>query len=67
MVEVNGHVRLENHYSRVHVQLTGNCMEWRQDHTSQGGGRLSADVSVNIPEQKWHANLKIINLFAPVM
>ncbi|CAD5167233.1 unnamed protein product [Musa acuminata subsp. malaccensis] len=66
MVEVNGHVRLENHYSRVHVQLTGNCMEWRQDHTSQGGGRLSADVSVNIPEQKWHANLKIINLFAPL-
>ncbi|URE40528.1 hypothetical protein MUK42_06558 [Musa troglodytarum] len=66
MVEVNGHIRLENHYSRVHVQLSGNCMEWRQDHTSQGGGRLSADVSVNIPEQKWHANLKIINLFAPL-
>ncbi|WOL15334.1 hypothetical protein Cni_G24115 [Canna indica] len=66
MVEVNGHVRLENHYSRVHVQLSGNCMEWRQEYTSQGGGELSVDVFVSIHEQKWHANLKIINLFAPL-
>jgi len=41
-------------------------MEWRTDTTSQNGGELSADVFVDTFEQKWHANLKIVNLFAPV-
>lgn len=66
MVKASGHVRFQNNYSRVHVQLSGNCMEWRQDHTSQGGGQLSADVFVDIAEQKWHANLNVSNLFAPL-
>lgn len=65
MVKVNGHIRFQNNYSRVHVQLSGNCMEWK-DHTSQSGGQLSADVFVDSVEQKWHANLNITNLFAPV-
>lgn len=66
MIEVNGRLKLDNHYSGVHVQLSGNCREWREERTCEGGGDLSADVFVNILEQNWHANLKIINLFAPV-
>jgi hypothetical protein len=42
-------------------------MEWRQDRTSQGGGYLSTDVFVDIAEQTWHANLNVVNAFAPVM
>lgn len=33
---------------------------------SEDGGWLSANVFVDIIEQKWHANLKIDNLFVPV-
>ena len=39
---------------------------WRSDVPSEDGGWLSTDVFVKIVEQKWHANLKIVNLFAPV-
>ncbi|XP_074570034.1 protein SUBSTANDARD STARCH GRAIN 4, chloroplastic isoform X1 [Curcuma longa] len=66
MIEVNGRLKLDNYYSGVHVQLSGNCKEWRKERTCEGGGDLSADVFVNILEQNWHANLKIINLFAPL-
>ncbi|XP_072998908.1 protein SUBSTANDARD STARCH GRAIN 4, chloroplastic isoform X1 [Typha latifolia] len=66
MTKVNGHVKFQNHYTRVHVQLSGNCMEWREDHTSEGGGQLSAAVFVDTIEQKWHANLDVMNLFAPL-
>uniref|UniRef100_A0A6V7QQ20 Translocation and assembly module TamB C-terminal domain-containing protein n=1 Tax=Ananas comosus var. bracteatus TaxID=296719 RepID=A0A6V7QQ20_ANACO len=66
MANVRGHVKFQNHYSRIHVQLSGHCMEWRCQRTSQGGGRLSADVFVDILEQKWHANLNIANAFAPL-
>lgn len=67
MEYVDGHVKFQNHYSRVHVQLSGNCMEWRSDLMSKDGGLLSADIFVDTIEQNWHANLKIANLFAPVM
>lgn len=66
MENVNGHVKFQNHYGRVHVQLSGNCKMWRSDSMSEDGGWLSADVFVDIVEQKWHANLKIVNFFAPV-
>ncbi|XP_015886014.3 protein TIC236, chloroplastic isoform X1 [Ziziphus jujuba] len=66
MDNVNGHVKFQNHYGRVHVQLSGNCKMWRSDVTSEDGGWLSADVFVDNVEQKWHANLKIANLFAPL-
>ncbi|KAK1324832.1 hypothetical protein QJS10_CPA01g01238 [Acorus calamus] len=66
MENVTGHVKFQNHYSRVHVQLSGNCKEWRSYLTLKDGGWLSADVFVDIVEQKWHANLKTANLFAPV-
>ncbi|POO04089.1 hypothetical protein TorRG33x02_003930 [Trema orientale] len=66
MENVNGHVKFQNHYGRVHVQLSGNCKMWRSDLLSEDGGWLSADVFVDIVEQKWHANLKIVNLFAPL-
>lgn len=42
-------------------------MEWRQDRSSQGGGYLSTDVFVDIAEETWHANLNIVDAFAPVM
>jgi hypothetical protein len=42
-------------------------MEWRQDQSSQGGGYLSTDVFVDIAEETWHANLNVVNTFAPVM
>lgn len=67
MKHANGHVKFQNSYNRVHVHVTGNCMEWRQDPTSQGGGYLSTDVFVDIAEQTWHANLNVVNAFAPVM
>lgn len=63
---VNGHVKFQNHYGRVHVQLTGSCGMWRSDVPSEDGGWLSSDVFVDIIEQKWHANLKVVNIFAPV-
>ncbi|XP_057478726.1 protein TIC236, chloroplastic isoform X1 [Actinidia eriantha] len=63
---VNGHVQFQNHYGRVHVQLSGSCSMWRSDVPSEDGGWLSTDVFVDIVEQKWHANLKIVNLFAPL-
>ena len=69
MENVSGHVKFQNHYGQVHVQLSGNCMMWRSDLPDlmcEDGGWLSADVFVDIAEQKWHANLKIANLFAPV-
>ncbi|KAL1341426.1 hypothetical protein AAHE18_09G085600 [Arachis hypogaea] len=66
MENVNGHVKLNNHYSRVNVQLSGNCKTWRSDVISEDGGWLSADVYVDIIEQKWHANLKIENFFVPL-
>ncbi|XP_027180543.1 uncharacterized protein LOC113779220 [Coffea eugenioides] len=61
-----GHVKLKNHYERVHVQLSGSCKMWRSDLTSEDGGWLSTDVYVDIIEQKWHANLKVVNLFVPL-
>ena len=67
MENVDGHIKFQNHYSRVHVQLSGNCQMWRSERTMDDGGWLSTDVFVDIIEQKWHANLKINNLFVPVM
>lgn len=67
MDAANGHVKFQNHYGRVHVQLSGSCKMWRSDTTSNDGGWLSTDVYVDTEEQKWHANLKIVNLFVPVM
>lgn len=66
MENVNGHVKFQNHYGRVHVQLSGNCKMWRSDVMSEDGGWLSTDVFVDSVEQKWHANLKIANLFVPL-
>ncbi|KAF5748231.1 hypothetical protein HS088_TW04G00182 [Tripterygium wilfordii] len=66
MENVNGHVKFQNHYGRVHVQLSGNCKMWRSDCLSEDGGWLSADVFVDSVEQNWHANLKVVNLFVPL-
>ncbi|XP_047977254.1 protein TIC236, chloroplastic-like [Salvia hispanica] len=66
MEVASGHVKFQNHYGRVHVQLSGNCKMWRSDLISEDGGWLSTDVYVDIIEQKWHANLKIANLFVPL-
>ncbi|CAL5429130.1 unnamed protein product [Camellia sinensis] len=66
MHNVNGHVKFQNHYGRVHVQLSGNCSMWRSEVMSEDGGWLSTDVFVDIVEQKWHANLKVVNIFAPI-
>lgn len=66
MEVASGHVKFQNHYGRVHVQLSGNCKMWRSDLMSEDGGWLSTDVYVDTMEQKWHANLKIANLFVPV-
>jgi len=66
MENVNGHVKFQNHYSRIHVDLSGNCNTWRSDLISEDGGWLSANVFVDTIEQNWHANLKIDNLFVPV-
>ncbi|XVF88214.1 hypothetical protein PTKIN_Ptkin19aG0031900 [Pterospermum kingtungense] len=66
MANVNGYVKFQNHYGRVHVQLSGNCKAWRSDLVSEDGGWLSTDVFVDILDQKWHANLNISNLFVPL-
>ncbi|KAL9679738.1 hypothetical protein QQ045_017604 [Rhodiola kirilowii] len=66
MENVEGRVTFQNHYSRVHVELNGNCKIWRSEKTSDDGGWLSADVFVDIVEQQWHANLKVVNIFAPL-
>lgn len=66
MENTSGHVKLQKGYDRVHVQLSGNCKMWRSGVTSEDGGWLSTDVFVDIIEQKWHANLKVLNLFVPV-
>ncbi|KAJ1438217.1 hypothetical protein SESBI_03114 [Sesbania bispinosa] len=66
MENVNGHVKFQNHYSRIHVHLSGNCNTWRSDIISEDGGWLSANVFVDTIEQNWHANLKIDNLFVPL-
>ncbi|XP_008378290.3 protein TIC236, chloroplastic-like isoform X1 [Malus domestica] len=66
MENVDGHVKFQNHYGQVHVQVSGNCKVWRSDNISEDGGWLSTDVFVDIVEQKWHANLKVANLFVPL-
>ncbi|XP_066317019.1 protein SUBSTANDARD STARCH GRAIN 4, chloroplastic-like isoform X2 [Miscanthus floridulus] len=66
MKHAGGHVKFKNNYNRVHVHVTGNCMEWRQDRSSQGGGYLSTDVFVDIAEETWHANLNVVDAFAPL-
>lgn len=66
MENASGHVKFQNNYSRVHVQLSGSCKMWRCDVTSEDGGWLSTDVFVDTVEQNWHANLKVVNLFIPL-
>ncbi|KAM0951214.1 hypothetical protein DsansV1_C04g0049581 [Dioscorea sansibarensis] len=66
MVNADGHVKFQNHYGQIHVQLNGDCLQWRSDSLPRDGGHLSTDVFVDGIEQKWHANLKIANLFAPL-
>ncbi|XP_021275631.1 uncharacterized protein LOC110410318 [Herrania umbratica] len=66
MENANGYVKFQNHYGRVHVQLSGNCKTWRSDLASEDGGWLSTDVFVDTLDQKWHANLNISNLFVPL-
>lgn len=66
MEVASGLVKFQNRYGRVYVQLSGNCKMWRSGFSSEDGGWLSTDVYVDIVEQKWHANLKIANLFVPV-
>ncbi|KAL8253626.1 hypothetical protein R6Q59_031847 [Mikania micrantha] len=66
MENASGRVKFQNNYGRVHVQLSGSCKLWRSVVTSEGGGWLSTDVFVDILEQTWHANLKVVNLFVPL-
>ncbi|KAK7320719.1 hypothetical protein VNO77_30448 [Canavalia gladiata] len=66
MENANGHVKFQNHYSCIHVHLSGNCNTWRSDIISEDGGWLSANVFVDTIEQNWHANLKFDNLFVPL-
>ncbi|EOA26450.1 hypothetical protein CARUB_v10022496mg [Capsella rubella] len=66
MRNVHGHVKFQNHYGRVYVQLGGNCNMWRSDVTSEDGGLLSVDVFVDTVEQNWHANLNVTNFFVPI-
>lgn len=66
MDNVNGQIRFQNHYGRVNLQLSGICNMWRSDVTTENGGLLSANVFVDIVEQKWHANLKVANVFVPL-
>ncbi|XP_027329428.1 uncharacterized protein LOC113845923 isoform X1 [Abrus precatorius] len=66
MENVDGHVKFQNHYSRIHVHLSGNCNTWRSDIMSEDGGWLSANVFVDTIEQNWHANLKVDSLFVPL-
>ncbi|XP_073223817.1 protein TIC236, chloroplastic-like isoform X2 [Cicer arietinum] len=66
MENVNGYVKLQNHYSRIHVNLSGNCNTWRSDILSEDGGWLSVNVFVDTIEQNWHTNLKVDNLFVPL-
>ncbi|KAK8938369.1 hypothetical protein KSP39_PZI010980 [Platanthera zijinensis] len=66
MVNASGCVKFQNHYSHILVQLSGNCLGWRTGSTSYNGGNLTTVVFVDTIEQKWHANLKIASLFAPL-
>ncbi|KAL8090119.1 protein TIC236, chloroplastic [Apium graveolens] len=66
MENASGHVKFQNDYDRVHVQLSGSCKMWKSDVTSEDGGWLSTDVFVDVNEQKWHANLKVLNLYVPL-
>ncbi|KAI3691537.1 hypothetical protein L2E82_49901 [Cichorium intybus] len=66
MENASGHVKFQKDYSRIHVQLSGNCKMWQSDVTSEDGGWLSTDVFVDTIEQKWHANLKVASLFVPL-
>ncbi|KAK3027022.1 hypothetical protein RJ639_041177 [Escallonia herrerae] len=66
MENASGYVKFQNQYGRLHVQLGGSCKKWRSDVTSEDGGWLSTDVFVDTIEQKWHANLKVVNLFVPL-
>ncbi|MCL7038920.1 hypothetical protein MKW94_001872, partial [Papaver nudicaule] len=65
MENASGHVKFQNHYGRVHVQLSGNCKEWRSVTTSEDGGSLAVNVFVDTIEDKWHVNLKVADLFVP--
>ncbi|KAG0475020.1 hypothetical protein HPP92_014706 [Vanilla planifolia] len=65
ILNANGYVKFQDHYNRVHVQLSGDCMGWRSD-ISCNAGQLTTHVFVDTKEQKWHANLKISSLFAPL-
>jgi hypothetical protein len=66
MENVNGHVKFHNNYNQMNVQMSGNCKPWRSDVTCIDGGWLSANVFVDTTEEKWHANLKVDNLYVPV-
>ncbi|CAH9071974.1 unnamed protein product [Cuscuta epithymum] len=65
MKNATGSVKFQNDYGRVHVQLSGGCMMWRE-MTPEDGGWLSCDVYVDMREQRWHANLKLANFFVPL-
>ncbi|GAU49504.1 hypothetical protein TSUD_306570, partial [Trifolium subterraneum] len=66
MENVNGHVKFRNHCSHINLHLSGDCKPWRSDVTCKDGGWLSANVFVDITEQKWHTNLKVDNLYVPL-
>ncbi|KAG9459336.1 hypothetical protein H6P81_003844 [Aristolochia fimbriata] len=66
MENVEGHLKFQNHYDRMHLQLAGTCKVWRSKFTSKDGGFLSADVFVDNFEQDWHASLKVTDIFAPL-
>ncbi|XP_075491996.1 protein TIC236, chloroplastic [Primulina tabacum] len=66
MEVAGGHVKFQNQYGRVHVQVSGNCKMWRSGLIMEDGGWLSTDVYVDTSEQKWHANLKVSNFFVPL-
>ncbi|CAK8568700.1 unnamed protein product [Lathyrus sativus] len=66
MENVNGHVKFRNHYNHINIHLNGNCKPWRSDVIGKDGGWLSANVFIDITEQKWHTNLKIDNLYVPL-
>lgn len=47
MDNVNGRLKFQNHYGRVHVHLNGNCKVWRADakcKESKDGGWFSTYV-----------------------
>ncbi|KAH9324119.1 hypothetical protein KI387_004297 [Taxus chinensis] len=66
MENIDGHLKFQNRYERMHFQLSGRPKEWRTGYPTKDGGKLFVNAFVDHMQKKWHVNINARDLFAPL-